>query len=119
MTQGNDLAVRATELARQIRYHNERYYADDAPEISDADYDTLVRELTALEAEHPELATPDSPVRQVGAGRLNSSFAPVEHRVPMTSLDNAMDVDELRAWGERAAKGLNNAQPMQLICELK
>jgi DNA ligase (NAD+) len=118
VTQGNDLAVRATELARQIRYHNERYYADDAPEISDADYDTLVRELTALEAEHPELATPDSPVRQVGAGRLNSSFAPVEHRVPMTSLDNAMDVDELRAWGERVARGLDTATAA-FVCELK
>jgi DNA ligase (NAD+) len=101
-----------------IRYHNERYYALDQPEISDADYDELVRELRRIEAEHPVLAAADSPTREVGAGRLSSSFAPVEHRVPMTSLDNAMDVDELTAWGERLARGLGGASAT-FVCELK
>lgn len=118
MTDGADPAARAAELARLIRYHNERYFALDQPEISDADYDALVRELRSIEAEHPELAAPDSPTREVGAGRLSSSFAPVEHRVPMTSLDNAMDLDELTAWGERVARGLGGA-PATYVCELK
>ncbi len=118
MTDGADLAARAAERARLIRYHIERYYALDQPEVSDADYDELVRELRRIEAEHPELAAPDSPPREVGAGRLSSSFAPVEHRVPMTSLDNAMDVDELTAWGERLARGLGGA-PATYVCELK
>ena len=109
---------RADELREQIRYHNERYYADDAPEISDADYDLLVRELRALEAEHPELAVDDSLSGEVGAGSLNVAFAPVEHRVPMTSLDNAMDVDELVAWGDRVARGLPG-QDVRYVCELK
>ncbi|MEI6400836.1 MAG: NAD-dependent DNA ligase LigA [Actinomycetota bacterium] len=118
MTDGADLAQRVAELTRLIRHHNERYYALDAPEISDADYDALVRDLVDIEQAHPELAADDSPTREVGAGRLSSSFAPVEHRVPMTSLDNAMDVNELTAWGERVAKGLAGAAAAY-VCELK
>jgi DNA ligase (NAD+) len=118
VTDGADLAQRVAELTRLIRYHNERYYALDAPEIGDADYDALVRDLRDIELAHPELAADDSPTREVGAGRLSSSFAPVEHRVPMTSLDNAMDVSELTAWGERVAKGLAGAAAAY-VCELK
>ena len=120
-------AERISQLRREISHHNERYYAFDAPEISDADYDALIRELAALEAEHPELASDESPSRQVGAGALSTAFSAVVHRVPMTSLDNAMDVAELEAWGERVSKGLSGGQPadglfapsVQFVCEPK
>jgi DNA ligase (NAD+) len=111
-------ADRIPELRAQIAHHNERYYADDAPEVSDAEYDQLVRELARLEVEHPELADAASPTQQVGAGSLSTAFAPVQHRVPMTSLDNAMDVAELEAWGERIARGLGG-ETAQFVCELK
>ncbi|MEQ1701764.1 MAG: NAD-dependent DNA ligase LigA [Ilumatobacteraceae bacterium] len=111
-------ADRIIELRSLIAHHNERYYADDAPEVSDADYDQLVRELARLEAEHPELIDEASPTQQVGAGALSSAFAPVVHRVPMTSLDNAMDVAELEAWGERITRGLAG-EPARFVCELK
>ena len=110
--------ARAAHLRDTLNQHNERYFTHDSPDVSDAEYDELKRELIALEAKHPSLITLDSPTAQVGAPTL-TTFAPVTHRAPMTSLDNAMDIDELRAWGERAAKGLDNAKPMQLICELK
>ncbi|MEO5723355.1 MAG: NAD-dependent DNA ligase LigA, partial [Ilumatobacteraceae bacterium] len=100
---------RASELRRLVDHHNERYYNQDSPEISDVDYDLLVRELAVLEAEHPELATADSPTRRVGAGLLSATFAPVAHRVPMTSLDNAMEFSELTAWGERVGRALGTA----------
>ena len=111
-------ADRIQALRAEIAHHNERYYADDAPEVSDAEYDQLVRELAALEAEHPELADASSPTQEVGAGVLSTAFAPVTHAVPMTSLDNAMDEAELAAWGERVARGLDGA-PAQFVCELK
>ncbi len=111
-------ADRIRALRDEIAHHDQAYYADDAPEVSDADYDLLVRELVALEAEYPELVDPESPSQQVGAGLLSTAFAPVAHAVPMTSLDNAMDADELAAWGERVAKGLAGA-PAHFVCELK
>lgn len=111
-------AERIRELRALIAHHNERYYAHDAPEISDAEYDELVRELAALEAEHPELSDEASPTAQVGAGALSTAFAPVTHAVPMTSLDNAMDLDELTAWGDRVARGLDGAATT-FVCELK
>jgi DNA ligase (NAD+) len=110
--------ARAAHLRDTLNQHNERYFTHDSPDVSDAEYDELKRELIALEAKHPSLIALDSPTAQIGATTL-TTFDPVAHRAPMTSLDNAMDIDELRAWGERAAKGLNNAKPMQLICELK
>ena len=110
--------ARAAHLRDTLNQHNERYFTHDSPEVSDAEYDELKRELIALEAKHPSLIALDSPTAQIGATTL-TTFDPVTHRAPMTSLDNAMDIDELRAWGERAAKGLDNAKPMQLICELK
>ena len=113
----NEIA-RAAHLRDTLNQHNERYFTHDSPEVSDAEYDELKRELIALEVKHPSLIALDSPTAQIGATTL-TTFAPVTHRAPMTSLDNAMDIDELRAWGERAAKGLDNAKPMQLICELK
>ena len=112
-----DPALRIDELRSQIAYHNERYHTLDDPEISDADYDALVRELARLEAENPDLASDDSPSQQVG-GAISAAFTPVAHRVPMMSLDNAMNEAELRAWADRVVKGLDGATPT-FVCELK
>ena len=108
---------RIEELRAQIRHHNEQYYGSDQPEISDAEFDILLRDLRDLEATHPELADSSSPTEAVGAAAV-TTFDPVQHRVPMTSLDNAMDESELRAWGDRVAKGLGD-HPVQYVCELK
>ena len=86
-----DPAERVEQLRAIIRHHNDRYYLDDAPEIPDADYDALVRELQQLEEQFPELITPDSPTQMV-SGAASATFAPVVHRVPMMSLDNAFSV---------------------------
>jgi len=112
-----DAQQRATELRELIDYHNRRYYELDNPEVSDAEYDALVRELLRLEEQYPELMAADSPTRRVGGAPV-AAFAPVEHRVPMTSLDNAMDESELNAWSERVAKGLAGVAA-QYVCELK
>jgi DNA ligase (NAD+) len=104
-------------LREAITRHNERYFAHDAPEISDAEYDELKRELIAIETEYPQLVTLDSPTARVGAPVV-TTFDPVTHRVPMTSLDNAMDEGELAAWGERVAKGLSGAA-FAFTCEPK
>ena len=101
-----------------IEHHRRLYYQRDEPEVSDAEYDELVRELEALELDHPELVTDDSPSRTVG-GEVGETFSPVTHRVPMTSLDNAMDEGELRAWGDRVAKGLGPDAVVSFVCELK
>ncbi|MFM7495278.1 MAG: DNA ligase LigA-related protein, partial [Acidimicrobiaceae bacterium] len=92
----------ADELRAAIAYHNDLYHGKDSPEISDAAFDEILRKLADLEAKYPELLDDASPTQTVGAGA--ATFDPVTHRVPMTSLDNAMDVAELQAWGERAAK---------------
>jgi DNA ligase (NAD+) len=118
MTEPAELAAHVADLRRQIAYHNERYHTLDSPEIADADYDLLVRELLRLEGEHPELASAESPTTQVGGAPLSATFAPVVHRVPMTSLDNAMDESELAQWGDRVARGLAGA-PASFVCELK
>jgi len=99
----SDAAARVAELRALVEYHNERYFLEDAPEISDADYDALVRELRELETEHPELITPDSPTQRPG-GAPSATFAPVQHVVPMLSLDNAFSREELDAWYERIVK---------------
>jgi len=109
--------ARILQLRELIAYHNHRYNDLDDPEISDADYDILMRELRALEELHPEFQTPDSPAEKVGGG-VSATFAPVVHRVPMTSLDNAMDGAELTAWGERLVRGLAG-EPTTFVCELK
>jgi len=96
-------ALRVAELRKQIDYHNEQYFVFDAPEVSDAEFDAMVRELRELEAQHPELVTPDSPTQRPG-GRPAVTFASVEHREPMLSLDNAFSRDELLAWGSRVQK---------------
>ncbi len=92
--------ARAAELRELINRADELYHVLDAPEMADAEYDLLVVELRRLEADYPELATPDSPTQKVGAAP-SGLFQEVRHRVPMMSLDNAFDEDELRAWGDR------------------
>ncbi len=117
MAAGNDDTTRAAYLRDEIRRHNDRYYQLDAPELSDADYDALVRELAALEATDPDLASPSSPTQQV-SGFASATFSPVAHAVAMMSLDNAMDGNELRAWGDRVSRGLAGVAPL-FVCELK
>jgi DNA ligase (NAD+) len=111
-----DPAARAEELRDLIEYHNKRYHELDAPEIPDADYDALVRELRDIEANYPDLATPTSPTQLVG-GAPSTQFAPVEHRVPMMSLDNAFSPGELQAWADRLAKSIPAGTAF--VCELK
>jgi len=91
---------RAAELRRELEHHNHRYYVLDDPEIGDDEYDALLDELRAIEADHPELRTPDSPTQRVGAPPLDR-FAQVEHAEPMLSLANARNEEELRAWEKR------------------
>jgi DNA ligase (NAD+) len=97
------LQVRAEELRQLINHHNYQYYVLDSPEIADAEYDRLMEELRAIEADHPELQSPDSPTQRVGAGPA-AEFAVVPHRVPMLSLANAFSQDALRAWHERICR---------------
>src|ERR687886_157480 len=97
------LQARAEDLRQQINYHNYRYYVLDAPEIADAEYDRLMEELRAIEAEHPELQSPDSPTQRVGA-TPSEQFAVVRHGVPMLSLGNAFTPEALRAWHERISR---------------
>jgi DNA ligase (NAD+) len=95
------------ELRSKINHHNYRYHVLDAPEISDADYDALMRELQGIEERFPELITPDSPTQRVGAPP-SELFAPVEHSAPLLSLDNAFSEDDLDAWYARVLKGLEH-----------
>ncbi|MFE0460819.1 NAD-dependent DNA ligase LigA [Kitasatospora sp. NPDC058965] len=108
---------RHAELAAELTEHRVRYYEQDAPTVSDAEFDTLMRELEALEAAHPALVTPDSPTQQVGGG-VAEGFAKVEHRERLLSLDNAMDDEELAAWADRVARELDGV-PYHYLCELK
>lgn len=117
MPRKTDPAARAAKLRQQILRHDRAYYGEDQPVVSDAEYDELKRELAALEEAHPGLADESSPLRTVGSAGV-TTFDPVEHRVPMTSLDNAMDEDELVAWGERVARGLPG-ESVSYVCELK
>ena len=109
--------VRVEELREQINHHSYRYHVLDDPEVSDAEYDELVAELRRFEDAFPELITPDSPTQLVGAAPA-VLFAPVEHRAPMLSLDNAFSIEELDAWAERVARGLGD-QAAGFVCELK
>ena len=113
-----DPAKRVEELRNEIRRHEELYYVQANPEISDADFDKLMNELKALEAAHPQLLTPDSPTQRVG-GRPAEGFAQVEHLQPMLSLDNAYDEDDLRAFDERVRKGLEIDASPAYVAELK
>lgn len=108
---------RAAELRRVLGHHAYRYYALDDPEISDAAYDSLLRELEDIERLHPQLVTMDSPTQRVGASP-EGQFAPVKHWARMYSLDNAMNLEELDAWLDRVRAAVGD-QPCQFVCELK
>ncbi len=116
MAPSTDPETRARELRRVIAHHSRRYYDLDDPEISDAEFDALMRELRAVEEAHPRLVTPDSPTQKVG-GSVSSAFAEVRHRVPMMSLDNAFSFDELVAWGKRMERYIDG--DVDYVCELK
>jgi DNA ligase (NAD+) len=106
------------DLRRQIDYHNRRYHALDAPEITDQAFDLLFARLLQLEAEYPELVTPDSPSQRVGAAPV-SGFAQVQHVIPMLSLDKVFDEEELNRFEERSLKRLGQEGPLHYTCEPK
>lgn len=113
-----DARRRHDELARLIRDARYRYYVLSDPPMTDAAFDAALRELEELEARHPDLAGDGSPTRQVGAP-VDVAFAPVAHPMPMLSLDNAFDRDEVEAWAERVRRGLGSDDPVRYTCERK
>ncbi|MDH2049150.1 NAD-dependent DNA ligase LigA [Achromobacter marplatensis] len=121
---GESAAQAAARLRAELEQHNVRYYVYDEPSISDAEYDGLMRQLEALEAEHPELVTPESPTQRVGAAPV-SAFGSVRHVVPMLSLNNAFDEEEVAAFDRRVTDTLRGAgllgpaQQADYFCELK
>lgn len=112
-----DLILRAESLRREIERHDHLYHVRDSPEISDAGYDSLVRELKGIESEHPELITPESPTQRVG-GQPAEGFTQVSHPVPMLSLGNAFNDEDLQAWHTRVANLLER-DDFEMMCELK
>src|ERR1700758_351308 len=104
-------------LRDTIRHHEYLYYVLDNPEISDADFDKLMRQLKDLEAEHPSLVTPDSPTQRVG-GKPREGFVKVPHSSPMLSLDNTYSEEELRDWEHRVHE-LSGRKDVDYVCELK
>ncbi|MGZ5097777.1 MAG: NAD-dependent DNA ligase LigA [Usitatibacter sp.] len=117
VTSERNPAARAAKLRREIERHNRLYYNEAAPEITDAEFDRLFAELQALESEHPELVTPDSPTQRVGS-TPSEGFEEVAHRVPMLSLANAFADDDVAAFDRRCREGLE-AQAVEYACELK
>jgi DNA ligase (NAD+) len=113
-----NLEREVARLRGELNRHNYLYYVEARPEISDRDYDRMMEQLTALESEHPELVTPDSPTQRVG-GQPLEGFATVRHAVPMLSIDNTYSYDELREWDVRVRKGLNPGEPVRYVVELK
>jgi len=112
------IAQRVEELRRQINYHNDKYYIDAKPEISDREFDRLLEELKKFETAHPELVTPDSPTQRVG-GKPIAGFRTVSHRVPMLSIDNTYNADELREFDKRVRKGLGKGDAVTYVVEPK
>ena len=111
-----DLISEIEKLRTEINRHNELYYVESAPEISDAEFDQLLKHLQELEAAHPEIVTPDSPTQRVG-GKA-AGFAPFAHRVPLMSLDNSYDINDLQAFDERCRK-LADGRRLDYVAELK
>lgn len=107
-----------SQLRTQLRHHEYQYHVLDAPEVPDAEYDRLMRELRELETAHPELVTADSPTQRVGAAPL-SAFEQVRHRVPMLSLDNVFDEESYLAFYKRVQDRLKTAEALTFCCELK
>lgn len=118
MPKSSDPAKQAEKLRAALHHHNYRYYVRDDPEISDAEYDRLMRELIELETAHPELVTPDSPTRRVGAPPLER-FGTAAHTIPMLSLDNAFDPAEIKEFDRRVRKLLQTKGPVLYTAEPK
>jgi DNA ligase (NAD+) len=106
------------ELRDQLRHHEYLYYVEDAPELTDAQYDALMNRLKKLEEKHPELVTTDSPSQRVG-GKPKDGFVKMPHSRPMLSLDNAYNEEELRAWDQRVREALPSSEAVRYVCELK
>src|ERR1700688_3951587 len=117
MAAAKDVGKKIEALREKIRHHEHLYYVLDNPEISDAEFDKLMQQLKALEAEHPELITADSPTQRVG-GKPREGFVKVRHSTPMLSLDNTYNEEELRAW-ERRVHELTGRSEVDYVCELK
>ncbi len=107
-----------TELRTTLRHHEYLYHVMDAPEVPDAEYDRLMRELRELESQHPELITPDSPTQRVGAAPL-TAFSQIRHEVPMLSLDNVFDEESFLAFNKRVQDRLKSTDGLTYCCELK
>jgi DNA ligase (NAD+) len=118
MTDWNETQKRVEYLKTELERHNHLYYILDAPEISDAEYDRMMRELSDLEQEYPQLRTADSPTQRVGGAPL-TEFQSVRHRTPLLSLDNTFSAEELRVFDERVRRGLGEAQTVEYHAELK
>ncbi|MGH9780141.1 MAG: DNA ligase LigA-related protein, partial [Candidatus Acidiferrales bacterium] len=114
---GKSAAAEIEKLREKIRHHEYRYYVLDDPVISDTEFDKLMRRLQELEAVHPDLVTPDSPTQRVG-GQPREGFVKVRHRRPMMSLENAMDLDELREFDRRVRDGTGR-ESIDYVCEHK
>src|SRR5689334_10960254 len=110
-------AAEIEQLREELRHHEHQYYVLDRPEITDGEYDALIRRLQALEADHPDLLTPDSPTQRVG-GKPREGFIKVQHSSPMLSLDNALNEGELRDF-DRRVRDLLADEPYRYIAELK
>ena len=110
---------RIQALSAEIRRHNSLYYREDRPEVTDAEYDGLLRELRSLEEKFPELLRPDSPTQRVGASVAGTGFATAAHKTPMLSLDNAMDADEVRAFDQRIRRMLEREDELEYMAEPK
>ncbi len=117
VTDESDVKQEIERLRALIDHHNHRYYVLDSPQISDAEYDALLRRLQQLEAQHPELMTPDSPTQRVGAAPLEA-FGTVEHRLPLLSLANAFSDEELLGWYKRILN-LRGEPDFDFVCEIK
>src|ERR1700680_1541716 len=117
MAAAKDVGKKIEALREKIRHHEHLYYVLDNPEISDGEFDKLMRQLKDLEAEHPSLVTPDSPTQRVG-GKPREGFVKVRHSTPMLSLDNTYNEEELRAW-ERRVHELSGRKDVDYVCELK
>ena len=117
MEELGETKIRVNDLREKLNYHNHSYYVLDNPEISDAEYDSLMQELIKLEETHPELITPDSPTQRVGAEPVEA-FGIVTHQRPLLSLANAFSDEDLDAWYKRISS-LLPGQKFDFVCELK
>ncbi len=113
----NNPSAEVERMRRELRHHDHKYYVEAAPEITDLEYDRLLNQLKAIEAEHPDLVTPDSPTQRIGDQPV-SELEQVEHRVPMMSIDNTYSAEELRAYATRIQK-LLPGEPVEWVVELK